>query len=311
MTSASGRDTAYRTPGHRSSPLLTAAIRRILRARRHRWVMGVEAGLRTRIPLLNRAAKLGYARFRRRELEKAVGDAALLSSFAASRPLPRGYGRGMDERIVEYPWVLARLGKASRQILDAGSTLNFDWIAASQPLRDKQVTCFTLEPEGTLDRANYSYVYGDLRRTLLQSGSFDTVVCISSLEHVGMDNTLFYAESSSFRESDPAAFRAVLHELRRVLIPGGRLLLTVPYGTYQDLGWLQQFDRALLADAIEAFEGRVEASAYYRHSVEGWQVTHADACDDCRFLYVRSDSDPTLTVATAATAVACLELVRC
>lgn len=291
--------------------MLNMAIRRLLRLRRHGWVLGVEAAVRTRVPLLNRAAKLGYARFRQRELGRAVGNASLLSVFAENRPLPRGYGRGMDERVVEYPWVLSRLRAGPARILDAGSTLNFQWLAASSRLREKQVLCFTLAPEGTLDRGNYSYVYGDLRSTPFESGSFDAVVCVSTLEHIGMDNSLFYAESPTARESDPRAFLTALDELRRVLAPAGRLLLTVPYGKYQNLGWLQQFDRALLAEAVEAFGGRVEASVYYRHTPEGWQVSDPDTCVDSRFLYVQGGASATSTVATAASAVACLELVRC
>jgi ubiquinone/menaquinone biosynthesis C-methylase UbiE len=43
---------------------------------------------------------------------------------------------------------------------------------------------------------NISYVYGDLRNTILKDQCFDEIVCISTLEHIGMDNTMLYTKDS-------------------------------------------------------------------------------------------------------------------
>jgi hypothetical protein len=51
----------------------------------------------------------GYAVYRNRELERVVQDEPLLARFRDGRPLPPAYGLGLDERIVEYPWVIAHL----------------------------------------------------------------------------------------------------------------------------------------------------------------------------------------------------------
>lgn len=56
--------------------------------------------------------------------------------------------------------------------------------------------------------------------TLDEPGGFDTVVSISTLEHVLFDEA----------EKDPRGASRALESLRRTVAPGGRLLVTVPIG---------------------------------------------------------------------------------
>jgi len=58
-----------------------------------------------------------------------------------------------------------------------------------------------------------------------------------------MDNTLAYTRDQRYNEVRTFDYRIVLGEFRRLLMPGGRLLLSVPYGKYQNCGWMQQFDQ--------------------------------------------------------------------
>src|SRR5207249_8814649 len=74
--------------------------------------------------------------------------------------------------------------------------------------------------------------------------------------------------SSDLNERD---FALAVRELRRVLVRGGRLLLTVPYGRPRQLGWLQVFDRGKVEQVIEEFGGSVVQQAYYRYCERGWQ----------------------------------------
>ena len=49
---------------------------------------------------------------------------------------------------------------------------------------------------------------------------YDLIICISTLEHIGWDET----------PRDPARPQAALENLRRLLAPGGELVITVPVG---------------------------------------------------------------------------------
>ncbi len=287
--------------------MLNALVAPLLRARRHAAVLRAERILRSAVPPLDRVAKRAYAGYKRQRLIEACGDPELRGRFLGRGPLPPGYGEEMDERIVEYPWVLSRLAGGAGTLLDAGSTLNFDWIADDARIRDKRVIVCTLAPEGVLGRAAYSYLYGDLRDLLLRDACVDAVVCISTLEHVGMDNR-GYTGRVSDAERRPESFTDAVAELARVLKPGGPLLLTVPYGRPQDLGWLRQFDAARLEAAVDAFAGEAAEIDYFRHGDGGWQRATAAACADAEFLWLHGARGR--ATATRASAVACLRLVR-
>lgn len=125
--------------------------------------------------------------------------------FATGAPLPAGYGAGFDERLVEFPWALAQ-GLGGR-VLDAGSTLNHAYVLdAVMPEVDEQhVVTLAPEPRAFWQRG-ISYVFADLRELPYRDGWFDSVVSLSVLEHVGMDNALYGAGSD--RASDVAAATA-------------------------------------------------------------------------------------------------------
>ena len=50
----------------------------------------------------------GFAIYKRRFLAQALRDGHLLECFRRGEPLPTGYGIGMDERCVEYLWLLTQ-----------------------------------------------------------------------------------------------------------------------------------------------------------------------------------------------------------
>lgn len=213
--------------------------------------------------------------------------------------------------MIEIPWVVSRLRNDAAFLLDAGSALNFEFILDLEGLRRKSIVIYTLAPELTSSpRANVSYVYGDLRNTILRDHLFEEIVCISTLEHVGMDNTLVYTDDQRYNETRPLDYRDALREFQRLLAPGGHLFLTVPYGKYQNCGWMQQFDHERLEDILAVFDGKTDDQAFYRYTSGGWILSDAAECAECEYFdfYARPKFDP--DYAAAARAVACLMLSR-
>lgn len=134
----------------------------------------------------------------------------------------------------------------------------------------------------------------------MRDGIYDTIACVSVLEHIGCDNKN-YTGDPRYRENAPQDYRLVMQELSRMLKPGGTLLLTVPFGQYSHLGWLQQFDQALLCSAIDAFgpAQRVQQT-FYRYTAEGWNLSTAEECSQC--VYGEESA--------AASAVACVCILK-
>jgi SAM-dependent methyltransferase len=220
-----------------------------------------------------------------------------LELFAQSAKLPRGYAVGFDERVVEYAWLASRLPRG--KVLDAGSTLNHAHILERLLPRIDELHVVTLAPEA-VEFPSVSYAYADLRELPYEDGSFDVVVSLSTLEHVGMDQSTYGIEAP--RAEDPAAaLGQAVEELKRVLSPGGTLLTTVPYGAPEDHGWFRQLDRA----EVESLGGEI---VVYRYDAHGWQMSSLEAAAHEHYHDHHADQSVPPDRAAAARAVACLRI---
>jgi SAM-dependent methyltransferase len=234
-----------------------------------------------------------------------LDDARLIGRFEDGACLPRWYGIGFDERVIEYPWLLAR--RAQGRVLDAGSTLNHEHVLKRFLPRLDELHVVTLAPEAeSFPELGVVYCYADLRDLPYPDRSFDTVVASSTLEHVGMDTTYYGApggrSTAPEREVDQA-----LSELARVLTPGGLLLVTLPYGRAEDHGWFRQFGR----EEVRRILGREwlrTGVTVYRYSRDGWQLSDLDEAADERYWDHHRDRAVPEDRAAAARAVVCLSI---
>lgn len=114
----------------------------------------------------------------------------------------------------EYPWALERAGlRPGLRVLDAGCGASvFPVYLAGLGL---DVAALDLAPPAglaALHGLNYLSVKGNLGCLPFAEGVFDAVFCISVIEHL-----------------PPESIAVAMAELRRVLAPGGKLLLTTDY----------------------------------------------------------------------------------
>jgi SAM-dependent methyltransferase len=249
----------------------------------------------------------GYSVYKERHIARV-----LAARRFDPQQLEPGYGVRLDERIVEYPWLFSRLPSRAGRLLDAGSTLNFDFLLGHDALRTKQIVIMTLAPERRCERmrAAVSYVYGDLRSTGFRDGWFDWVASLSTLEHVGLDNTRFYTRDPTKREAAPCAHLEVVAELHRVLRPGGTLYVTVPFGLHRDHGWLQVFDAAMVDAVLRTFRPASFIEHHFRYERDGWRPSSRQESREATYFDYHAGAKHDEDYAAAARAVVCLELVK-
>lgn len=255
----------------------------------------------------------GYAKYKNRLLLETLGSAAAMRRFAEGEPLPTGYGYGVDERVVEIPWVLSRLRGAGR-VLDAGSVLNTPWLLSQPALASRRVFIHSLELDQVSLHPRLSFVHGDFRERIFNSGVFESIVCISTLEHVGMWPIPKAPHADSLAKPQPQkdlqAYQGVLAEFRRLLAPGGQLLLTVPVGRKEDQDWLQIYSTADLNQFEIAFGAACTAKVFYLYRESGWNVANTQDCATAAYYNFVKTPELQPDRAAAARAVACLEFQR-
>lgn len=212
---------------------------------------------------------LAYDATHRGLVSSVLDSEAWLARFAGGSQLPPGLGAGFDERVVEYPWLFSRA--LSGRVLDAGSVLNHRHVLESMLPAIDDLTIVTLAPEpSAFTSFGVSYLYGDLRALPFRDDWFDEVVCLSTLEHVGMDNATYGAAGP--RAEDPAAEAAqALRELLRVVRPGGRVHVSVPFGRREDHGWLRQLDREDVDNLLAAAGAGRHEDTVFVHTRRGWR----------------------------------------
>jgi O-antigen chain-terminating methyltransferase len=196
----------------------------------------------------------------------------------------------LDERAIEIPWSLSRLGGAER-VLDLG-TANAEpaYVAALLAAAPRELVAADLVEA---DVPGLKTVVADVRELPFPDRSFDLVLCVSTLEHVGRDNRVYGVETEGGGGIDRA-----LRELRRVLDRRGRLVVTVPCGEPEERDWFVQdepdsWNRRFLLTGFA-----VLAQETYERGPEGWRA--ADPFDPAGVRYGERGA--------GASAVLCTEL---
>jgi SAM-dependent methyltransferase len=228
---------------------------------------------------------LGYNEYKWKNIKCVLGQKFLMDSFRKNK-LPEGFGIGIDERIIEYPWVFANVTKISKDsnILDAGSVFNYSTILNLNILRNKSITIFNYNPEVVnFNEKRISYVYGDLRNLPFKDMSFDKIVCQSTIEHIDMDNSIYgyNMKNSSQKDKKSYEYLKVIKELCRVLGKSGELFMTFPFGKYENHGFFQQFDSEMFLKIKHLLNNKgIISVSFMKYTRDGWNFSTQFECLD-------------------------------
>jgi hypothetical protein len=221
----------------------------------------IEAGLSRSTLLAELVSSAEFAHARR--LDDAIAWAGA-QRRAGERPRNLTAPPGCDERPIEIPWCLARHAGEER-VLDVGYAFaERAYLAALTRLPARGLVGVDLVE---LEVPGLESVRADLRELPFADGEFGLAIAISTLEHVGRDNTQYGLEAEEGDTLD-----AALRELRRV---AARVLVTVPTGKRElrpeqavlpPDEWVERFERA----GLVVFEDEL-----YELLDEGWRSVPA------------------------------------
>lgn len=227
----------------------------------------------------------------RGEARRELSEEPVIERLSAgAQPLER-VGRGMSERVVEIPWVMRTLAaeQPGRRVLDIGTAFSpmvYKRLLVRQPHLVEVADLAEAQIAGLRSHV------ADVRKLPFADERFDLAVCLSTLEHVGMDNAQYNIESGG--EGDVQALR----ELGRV---AHRVLVTVPGGVDQNMGWQRQYSPRTFGRVVEDAGLRVRRLDLFAHdAANGWSPAREEEVE--QRTYGRG--------AVAAAASICAELSR-
>lgn len=205
---------------------------------------------------------------------RVLDDAVAFAAWARAngeRPRELEAPPNTDERAIEISWCLSRY-RGERRLLDVGYAFAKPaYLAALVNLGAPEVVAVDVAETAV---PGVKRVQADVRSLPFERSSFDVVLSISTLEHVGADEDRYGRGFASGGIGD------ALKELRRV---GGRVLLTVPCGEPDDLGWFVQ-------DEPEGWRARFRNAGFlvfeeelYELTPEGWRSAPAFAAAGVRY----------------------------
>jgi SAM-dependent methyltransferase len=213
-----------------------------------------------------------FERVRRLDDAVAAGRAA---RRAGERPRRLQAPPDTDERVIEIPWVLARL--ATGRVLEVGHAhAELAYLAALVAEQPGELVGVDL---AEADISGMDTVCADVRELPFDDRSFDQVLLVSTLEHVGADNSVYGLDL----EVDTPGPLTALRELRRVLHPRGSLIVTVPLGEPGDHGWFRQDDINGWTRLFVRAGLFVEEQEAYELLDEGWRSAPTFRPDGVRY----------------------------
>jgi O-antigen chain-terminating methyltransferase len=199
------------------------------------------------------------------------GDAAVIrAELAAPRTGPWQdlvSGRstvGSSERVIEIPWVISRY-RGENRLLDLGTAFGIHVYA--ELLRKLSAPEIFGVDIAKVEIEGIRMVQADARDMPFPDQHFPLITCISTLEHIGREQTDFGITIAADAEGDVAA----LKEMRRVLTPEGRILITVPFGRFELHPLMKQYDLEAWQTTTRAANLKVVEQSFYGYSdSRGW-----------------------------------------
>ncbi len=197
-----------------------------------------------------------------------------------------------DERLIEIPWIVKELKKCKGNLLDVGSTLNYDYILKSITNLNK-IFINTLFPEKkNYNNKSVNYLYEDICKNSLKEKYFDNITCISTLEHIGFDNSHYNYNSKLKKKFKFNKFKYLLAliNIKKLLKKKGNFFITIPFGKKKIYKNLQQFNSLDLKKIFKIFKNFKKKVIFYRFINGKWIQSNEIDCKNMKPLLKKNDN---------------------
>jgi SAM-dependent methyltransferase len=172
----------------------------------------------------------------------------------------------ISERLVEYSFVARNLISAKKEarILEVGAAES-GLSEAIGNFGNKKWQVFAIDISDLLIKSDFlAPANMDGRSLGFRDGVFDQIICVSTIEHVGISSDYY-----NIRENDLLGDMLMMSELWRVLKEQGTLILTLPYGNGIKKNEFRIYDNPKLRQLIKAFS--VIKKEFYRYDSGRWK----------------------------------------
>lgn len=255
----------------------------------------------------------GYEAYKQDYISNAINDDKLINNIK-NRSIPNDFGFRLDERAIEYPWIMSKLDENKCRILDAGSTFNYEFLINHKLIKNKDLTILTFAPEkNCFHDKRISYVYDDLRSLPFKKELFDVIISQSTIEHIDMDNSIYGYSLDYNKEVKKKSFEYIkaIKEMIRVLKPKGVLVLTFPFGKFENHGFFQQFDNEMLLKTVGLFKNLgIYEIDFFRYGKEGWRFANKGELKDVVSYNPHSGKGKLNDGAAHCRSIACINFIK-
>ena len=198
-----------------------------------------------------------------------------------------------DERIIEIPWIIKELKKCNGNLLDVGSTLNFEYILKSFPNLNR-IFINTLYPEKiNFNNRSINYLYEDICENSLKEKHFDNISCISTLEHIGFDNSHYNYRNNSKKKIkfNNLKYLIALKKIKKLLKTKGKFFISIPFGKKKVYKNLQQFNSNDLIKIFNIFKNFKKKVIFYKYVNGAWIFSSETECKNMEPVVKKNDNE--------------------
>lgn len=184
-----------------------------------------------------------------------------------------------NERIAEYPWTFGKTAVHDGQILDVGcSGSDLSTSLAGQGFNVIGIDVYkkNLLAQG---HPNFNFVSCDARWLPFVDKSFDFVVAVSTVEHIGIG---YYGDLEDYKGDNKA-----VKEFLRVCKKLGKTLVTVPYGKWAVTSMQRTYDGEALKKLAGGLEAEIQVDYFVKRNCF-WLKSSKENADQINSSGVRS-----------------------